>query len=97
MKYREARDRLSRAEFRVGLHYFRSRWDLGAIPRFRQILAEDPEFAGRDEVYFYLAESLARSDKKAEAIPYFERLLTEFEASEHAENARKRLDELKSQ
>jgi len=97
MKYREARDRLSRAEFRVGLHYLRIRWDLGAIPRFRQILADDPEFAGRDEVYFYLAESLARTDKKAEAIPYFERLLTEFTASEHAEDARKRLDELKSQ
>ena len=30
-------------------------------------------------VYFYLAESLARTDKTAEAIPYFERLLTEFD------------------
>jgi outer membrane protein assembly factor BamD len=97
MKWREARDRLSRAEFRVGYHYFRIRWYPGAIPRFRQVLKEDPEFSGRDEVYFYLAESLARTDKKAEAIPYFERLLAEFEVSEHIEEAKRRLEELKTQ
>jgi outer membrane protein assembly factor BamD len=99
-KWREARDRLSRAEFRVGYHYFRVRWYPGAIPRFRGILKDDPEFSGRDEVYFYLAESLARADNKtgkAEAIPLFERLLTEFGQSEHAEDAKRRLDELKAQ
>jgi outer membrane protein assembly factor BamD len=96
-KWREARDRLSRAEFRVGYHYFRVRWCPGAITRFRGVLKEDPEFTGRDEVYFYLAECLARTDKKAEAIPLFERLLEEFSQSEHAEDARKRLDEMKTQ
>lgn len=96
MKWREARDRLSRAELRVGVHYFRIRWYPGAIPRFRRILTDDPEFTGRDEVYFYLAESLARTDKKAEAIPYYERLLSEFVFSEHQEDAKKRLDELKT-
>ena len=50
---------------------------------FAKSSTEDPEFSGRDEVYFYLAESLARTDKKPEAIPYLERLLTEFESSEH--------------
>lgn len=97
MKWREARDRLSQAELRVGVHYFRIRWYPGAIPRFREVLKEDPEFSGRDEVYFYLAESLARTDKKAEAIPYFERVLTEFDKSERGEDARKRLEELKAQ
>jgi outer membrane protein assembly factor BamD len=97
MKWREARDRLSRAEFRVGFHYFRIKWYPGAIPRFRQVLKEDPEFSGRDEVYFYLAESLARTAKAAEAIPYFERLLAEFEYSEHMEDAKKRLAELKTE
>jgi outer membrane protein assembly factor BamD len=97
MKWREARDRLSRAEFRVGFHYYRIKWYVGAIPRFRKVLADDPQFSGRDEVYFYLAESLARSDKKPEAIPYFERLLSEFETSEHLEEAKRRLEELKSQ
>lgn len=96
-KWREARDRLSEASFRVGLHYYRIRWYPGAIPRFREVLKVDPEFTGRDGVYFYLAESLARSDNTAEAIPYFERLVTEFSESQHLNEARKRLEELKNQ
>jgi outer membrane protein assembly factor BamD len=97
MKWREARDRLSQAEFRVGFHYFRIKWYPGAIPRFQAVLKEDPTFSGRDEVYFYLAESLARTSKQAEAIPYFERLVEEFESSDHMDEAKKRLLELKAQ
>jgi outer membrane protein assembly factor BamD len=99
MKWREARDRLSRAELRVGIHYFRIKWYPGAIPRLRQVLSDDPQFSGRDEVYFYLAESLSRADrgKIAEAIPYYERLLAEFPQSQHLEDAKRRLEELKTQ
>ena len=98
-KWREARDRLSSAELRVGIHYFRIKWYPGAIPRFRQVLSDDPTFTGRDEVYFYLAESLSRADrgKIAEAIPYYERLLAEFPESQHLEDAKRRLEELKTQ
>ena len=97
-RWREARDRLSEASFRVGLHYYRIRWDVGAVPRFQEILKEDPGYSRKDQVYFYLAQSLARADKTgAQAIPYFDRLLAEFPESEHAEEARRRLDELKAQ
>ena len=96
-QYREARDRLSESSYRVGLYYFRSRWYPGAIDRFREVLKADPGYSGRDAVYYYLAESLARTDKKAEAIPYFERLLEEFEQSSYREDAAKRLEELKAQ
>jgi outer membrane protein assembly factor BamD len=95
--WRIARDRLSEASFGIGMHYFRSQWYPGAIDRFREVLRDDPEFSGRDEIFFYLAESLSRTDKTAEAIPYFERLLTEFDSSEHLDDARERLEELKNQ
>jgi outer membrane protein assembly factor BamD len=95
--WRTARDRLSAASHLVGLHYYRIRWYPGAIDRFREVLRDDPAFTGRDAVYFYLAESLARTDKAAEAIPYFERLLTEFDRSEHLEDAKVRLQALKNQ
>ncbi len=95
--WRIARDRLSDASFRIGFHYFRIQWYPGAIDRFREVLREDPEFSGLDGLYFYLAESLARTDKNAEAIPYFERLLAEFDGSDHLGNARDRLEELKNQ
>jgi outer membrane protein assembly factor BamD len=97
MKWREARDRYSEASYKVGFHYFRVRWYPGAIDRFREILRDDPGYTHRDLVYFYLAEALARTDKKAEAIPYFERLLSEFMESERLEDAKKRLQELKAQ
>lgn len=96
-KWRIARDRLSEHSYRVGLTYYRIRWDPGAIDRFREVLRDDPAYPGRDAVYFYLAESLARSDKTAEAIPYLERLLAEFEASEYLNDARNRLQRLKNQ
>ena len=96
-KWRETRDRLSEASYRVGLHYYRSRWYPGAIDRFREVLRDDPAFGGRDAIYFYLADSLARTDKRAEAIPYFERLLAEFPQSEHREDTLERLQTLKTQ
>jgi outer membrane protein assembly factor BamD len=96
-QWREARDRLSEASYRVGLFYFRSRWYQGAISRFREVLKEDPGYSRRDALYYYLAESLARTDKKAEAIPYLDRLLKEFEQSEFRDDAERRLKELNAQ
>jgi outer membrane protein assembly factor BamD len=94
-KLRAARDRLSQSEYRVGFFYFRTRWYPGAIDRFKSILQSDPEFTHRDAVYYYLGESLMKTERSAEALPYFERLLTEFEQSEYLDEARKRVDELK--
>jgi outer membrane protein assembly factor BamD len=93
---RNAKDRLSEASYRVGFFYFRSKWWPGAIDRFQQVLKEDPEFTQRDAVYYHLAESLLRVDRKAEALPYFERLLKEFEQSSYLEAARRRVGELKT-
>ena len=88
---REAKDRLSEASYRVGFFYFRSKWWPGAIDRFQQVLREDPEFTQRDAVYYHLAESLLRIDRKAEALPYFERVLKEFEQSSYLEASRRRV------
>jgi outer membrane protein assembly factor BamD len=92
---RQAKDRLSEAGYKVGYFYYRQRSYLGAISRFREVLKEDPEYTHRDAVYYHLAESLYRTDKKAEALPYYERLIREFEVSEHLAEAEKRVAELK--
>jgi outer membrane protein assembly factor BamD len=96
-KWRIARDRLSAWSYGVGLTYFRQRWYPGAIDRFREVIRDDPGFSQMDSVYYHLAESLARTDKKAEAIPLFDRLVSEYKASEHLEKARERLQELQAQ
>jgi outer membrane protein assembly factor BamD len=92
---REARDRLSESHYRVGLTYFRMDWCTGAVGRFRQVLKEDPEYSGRDAVYYHLAECLRLNKQEAEALPYYERLIKEFEQSEHLENSKRRVAELK--
>jgi outer membrane protein assembly factor BamD len=91
---RDAKDRLSEASYKVGVYYYRVKWWPGAIDRFREVLKNDPEFTRRDGVYYYLAETLLRQDKKAEALPYYQRLVDEFESSEFLEQARKRIAEL---
>jgi len=95
-RLRDARDRLSEHDFIVGHFYHRLKNHAGAISRFRQILDGDPAYTRRDQVYFYLAESLALTNQQVEAIPYFARLLDEFEASEYAEQARIRIAELEA-
>lgn len=94
-KLRETRDRLSESQYRVGLFYFRARWYPAAIDRFKEVLSEDPQYTYRDAVYFHLAESLVRTDKPAEALPYYERLVAEFERSEYLEKAQLKIKELK--
>ena len=100
---REAKDRLSEANYRIGFYYFRVKWYPGAIDRFKDLLKVDPSFTNRDAVYFHLAESLYRAslndadptEKRAEALPYYERLLKEFEKSDYLVEAQKRIAELK--
>jgi outer membrane protein assembly factor BamD len=97
-KLRETRDRLSESDYLVGYFYFRQRWYIGAIDRFKALLKEDPEYTGRDAVFYYYAESLARMPgRAAEALPYFEQLVREFEQSEYLPLAQKRITELKTQ
>lgn len=96
--YRKAKDRLSEAGYRVGFFYYRNRYWPGAIDRFKEVLRTDPGYTSRDAVYYYLAESLLKLNTeatKAEALPYFERLLKEFEQSSYLQSARRRVEELK--
>jgi outer membrane protein assembly factor BamD len=95
-RLRESRDRLGTSEFEIGRFYFRIKWYPGAIDRLTTLIKNDPEFTARDGAYFYLAESLVKANRQAEALPYFEKLIEEFEQSEHLADARKRVDELKA-
>jgi outer membrane protein assembly factor BamD len=95
-KLREALDRLGDSEYRVGVFYYRVHWYPGAIDRLQALIKRDPAYTSRDGAYFYLAESLEKMSKPAEALVYYERLLKEFEQSEHLEAARRRVEELKT-
>jgi outer membrane protein assembly factor BamD len=93
---REARDRLGRSEYLVGLTYYRLKWHPGAVSRLQALLKSDPDFTERDGVYYYLALSLCELNRQAEALPLLEKIEQEFEKSEFIEKAKKKLVELKT-
>lgn len=96
-KLREARDRLSQASYLVGYFYYKQqKWYPGAIDRFKSVLKDDPSFSGRDAVYYCLADSLTKVRREAEALPYLEKLVEEFEKSDYLVLAQKKIVELKS-
>ena len=96
-RLREAKDRLSQYEYNVGYHYYRSRWCPGAVDRFKALLEKDPEYTHRDSVYFYMGDCYAKANQPALALPYFDRIVQEFETSEHLAEAQKRVDLLKAE
>jgi outer membrane protein assembly factor BamD len=93
--YRQARDRLSESEFKVGYLYYRIGNPIGALNRFTELLKVDPEYTKRDEVIFYTGETLMKMNALAEALPHYERLMKEFEKSKYRQRAEKRVAEVK--
>jgi outer membrane protein assembly factor BamD len=87
---RLARDRLSDSEYGVAYFYVRTqKFAPAAIDRFNALLRDDPEYSRRDAVYYYLAQSLMQMGRQAEALPYLDKLIAEFEQSEYLEDAKK--------
>jgi outer membrane protein assembly factor BamD len=95
-RHREAKDRLGQSDYGVGLFYYRARWYPGAIDRFKALLGADPAFTHRDAVYYHLADSLAKMGRPAEALPYLDKLTTEFAQSEFLEPGRQLMAEVKA-
>jgi len=91
---RLALDNISGLDYKVGVYYYRNKWYPGAIERFKTLLAKDPEYPKRDGVFFYLGEMYHAIKQDAEARPYFDRIVKEFQESEFLERAQKRLEEL---
>jgi len=96
---RQAQDRLSDHEFLVGLYYFRTSARLagGALNRFNYLLQHDPDYTRRDEVYYYIGETLLKASKTngPQAIAYYDRIVKEFPKSKYFKQAQERLVELK--
>ena len=96
-KLRESRSRLSESDYKVGFFYWRGRWYPGAIDRFRAVLTNDPEYPSRDAVYFHLADCFVKIGNPAMALPYYDKLIVEFEKSEYLAASQKAAAAIKAQ
>jgi outer membrane protein assembly factor BamD len=96
-RLREAKDRMSDADYRVAIFYLKTqKFPPAAIDRFKAILKDDPEYSRRDGVYFNLAEALIKMKQEKEALVYLDRLTVEFEQSEFLDQTKKLIDTLKA-
>jgi len=94
-RLRECKDRLGDYEYGVGMTYLHIRWYPGAVDRFKSLLQTDPGYTHKDALYFNLGDALEKEQKPAEALPYYERLVDEFQASQYLEPAKRRIEVLK--
>jgi outer membrane protein assembly factor BamD len=96
-KLREARDRLSMSDIASAISTTARRSGTKRDRSVVSIIRDDPEFTYRDDVYFYLAQSLLKLGRPADALPYLDRLLKEFQQSAHLEEAKRQAEEIRAQ
>lgn len=95
-KRQEVLDRLARHEHIIARFYLKRGSWYAATQRLNYLIDQYPAFAARDAVFFDLGTALARLGRNGEARLYFERVITEYPQSEYAEQARRRLTEIKA-
>jgi outer membrane protein assembly factor BamD len=95
-KLQECRDRLSDADYQVGVFYYRSRWYPGAITRMRAVLKDNPGFFKRDGLYYYLADTYVKMGLLPEAPPLLDKLAAEFKQSEFLDKGNKLMAAIKA-
>jgi outer membrane protein assembly factor BamD len=92
---RKAKDRLGDHEFEVGMFNYRIHAYGGALDRFQYLLKQDPDYSNRDQVWYYMAETMMIVKQQPAALPFYEKVVTEFPQSKFAEASKKRIAEIK--
>jgi outer membrane protein assembly factor BamD len=83
----ELEDHLARDSLRKARFYYTRKAYSAAASRLEQILEDNPDWPGRDEVLFYLGKALRRDEKVAEGDQYLQQLLDEFPESKYRRKA----------
>jgi outer membrane protein assembly factor BamD len=79
----EVRAKLGEHEFEVARFYYRYGIPIATANRLNHLLANYPEFAEKDKVYYYLGLALQRMGKPEEAAQWFDKLRQEFPQSDY--------------
>jgi outer membrane protein assembly factor BamD len=87
-KIQESSDLLADHEYRVGRFYHSRRAYLGAIDRFLVVLDKYPRYADKDGLYYYLGESLIRTERTEEGEVYLQKLVETYPDSKYADRAK---------
>jgi outer membrane protein assembly factor BamD len=83
----ELEDHLAEDALRKARFYYRRKSYPAAVSRLKEILADNPDWPGRDEVLFVLGRALRRDEKVAEGNQYLQQLSDEFPDSKYSAKA----------
>ncbi len=92
----EVLDRLAKHDHIVARYYMKRRSWTAAVSRLNGLVEKYPDYADRAGVFYDLGTSLSGLGRKAEARLYYERVISEFPKSDYANQAKRRLDQLKA-
>jgi outer membrane protein assembly factor BamD len=92
--YRQARDRLSESEFKVGMVYYRARYMIGALPRFADVLRDDPGYTRRDEVLYFAGVAFTKAGLIPQAVPMFATVVQQYPKSKYAKSSKRYIEQL---
>lgn len=92
----DALDRLAKHEHIVARFYIKRGSFNAAVQRLNFLIDTYPKYADRAGAFYDLGTALTRLGRAGEARLYFERVLTEFPQSDYAEQAKRRLSEIKA-
>jgi outer membrane protein assembly factor BamD len=92
----EVLDRLAKHEHIVARYYMKRGSWTSAVQRLNYLIDTYPNYIDRAGAFFDLGTSLNELGRKGEARLYFERVVSEFQQSDYAERARRRLSDIKA-
>ena len=90
-RLREAQEILAQGEYTVAKFYFDKGDSRAAQGRFQDIVDKYPNFSRADNSCWYLAKALVNLKKPQQAVPYLDRIVTEFPLSSRVDDAKQQL------
>lgn len=90
-RLREVQEVLAQGDYEVAQLYFDRHANLAARSRFQEIADQYSSFSRADSACWYLAETLNRLRQTKQAIPYYDRILTDYPLSSLAPEAKQKL------
>ena len=90
-RLREVQEVLAQGDYKIAMSYYVRNSLPAARSRFQEIIDSYPNFSQSDQALWYLAQCQVRMNKPAEAVAYYDRILTHFPLSPRAPAAKEKL------
>ena len=90
-RLREVQEVLAEGEYEVARYYYEKNANPAAKSRFLEIVNRYPSFSRADKACWYLAQTYDRLKQPKQAIPYYDRILTDYPLSPLAPKAKEDL------